>query len=338
MDKNKAFDEPIDRLYSGLAKEFEDSGRNISLFHIASRLGDRNLQKKALEKESQKFADFGFNEEGRLFLRIASDHMQSRSLNDIKISHIELSIINTVSKRLLSDYNDAKAGFDNNSGLKALRHAKRLTSVVHMLMRLDSLYISASTDWPLPFKNAQGDGWYEGRNSVFGINFEYADTLCPRIADLIDGFDFTLLKRIEMKAEDIKGTLEKSKADWFDPGKFDDTIKKLCKNARTDKDYLLDVLSDLSDTGMKNTMHMFENINWPVTKMHCLYKAVENLEKLASNNKYLNTERLLGSMQLMAMWESSDLHSFERLFGISMLPKSVGEQATLDAFGGLMRQ
>ncbi len=327
----------IETLYSDMARRYDSSGMYVSMFHAAKRLGDKELQAKALENEAAKFSLFGFDERSRLFLNLTKERMDKGSLEDIDIPQIELSIIGVTAKRLAAYYGNAKESFNKASGISALRHAKRLVSGMYAMSRLDSLYDNVSSGWPFPFADGPDKNKYAGRDYFIVENFDYIDSVCPRIADIVKSFDLAMEKKTLQKIRPMSELLKKSEVDESHIEKFVSAIPRLIGNAMSDSRHLVDVLSDLGEDGRNEVMRTIGGTEGPITRMHCLYLFVENLEGIAERRDIQRAEDIIESMHLMATWRSSDLHSFERLLAVSKPRKSHGRQTNLDKYLKLRR-
>jgi hypothetical protein len=328
----------IEALYSYMAKRYYGSGMYISAFHLAKRLGDKGLESKALEKEASKFSLFGFDAGSKLFLSLANERMKNGSLEDIDIPQIELSIINAEAKRLVAHYSNAKELFGKASGKSALRHAKKLVSSMYAMSRLDSLYGNISQNWPFPFAEETKYGRYDGRDYFIAENLDYLDSVCPKIAKIAGDFDFVMGKKILKKIKPLSVLLEKLGVEESLVGRLVPMASKLIGSATDNSGRFLNVLSDLGKDRMSEAMQTIGGADGPVTKMNCLYLSIENLERIAEKGNARRAEDILESMQLMAMWNSCDMHSFERLLAISRPMKSYGRQTNLDRYLKLRRK
>ena len=112
---------------------------------------------------------------------------------------------------------------------------------------------------------------------------------------------------------------------------------KLIENATDNSGHFLNVRSGLGKDGISEAMQTIAGADGPITRMNCLYVSIENLERIAEKGNTQKAEDILESMQLMAMWNSCDMHSFERLLAISGPRKSYGRQTNLDRYLKLMR-
>ena len=330
--------EKMETLYSDMARSYDSSGMYISMFHAAKRLGDKSLETEAIEKEAAKFSLFGFDYGARLFLDLAKERMDKGILEDIDIPQIELGIINITSKRLVAYYDNCKELFDKAQGTSALKHVEKLVSGMYAMSRLDSLYYHISSGWPFPFADGTERNVYYGSDHFIAENLEYLEFVCPRIADIVENSDLIMEKRILQKVGHMNKLLKKSGVDEQHTSEFVSAIPKLIGNAVSSRDLLLGALSDLDKNSMAKVILAIGRAEGPRTKLQCLYLSVENLEGIAEGGDFQRLEDIIESIQRMAMWKSSDLHSFERLLAISEPRKSYGRQTNLDRYLKLRRR
>ena len=338
LERDIKMPEKIETLYSDILRSYDNSGMYISMFHAAKRLGDKGLESKAIEKEAAKFSLFGFDYGARLFLDLAKKRMDKGTLEDIDIPQIELGVINIISKKLVAHYDNCKELFDKAKGTSALKHVEKLVSDMYAMSRLDSLYHNISSGWPFPFASGTGRNMYYGSDHFIAENLDYLAFVCPRIAGIVENSDLIMEKKILQKVGRMNKLLKKSEVEEQHESEFVSAVQKLIGNAVSNRDLLLGALSDPSRENMAKVLLAAGRAEGPLTKMQCLYLSIGNLKGIAEGGDIQRIEDIIESMQRMAMWKSSDLHSFEHLLAISEPRKSYGRQTNLDRYLKLRRR
>lgn len=326
----------IEAFYSNMARRYESSKMYISMFYMARRLGDKGLQTKAIENEAKKFSDFGFEDDAKLFSNLAKKRIEEGSLEDIDIPQIELSIIDVIGKKLIAHYDSAKELFDNASGIKALKHAKKLVSGMCSISRLNSLYLDFYSGWPLAFaKGLRGMDRYKA-DYFIERKSDYLEFVCPSIAEIAENFDLIMEKKISQKAKGISGLLEEYGVGELYEGKLVSAIPKLVRNAVGDNDRLLDALYSLR---WEDISVMMQNIGGAdSSKPRLLYLALENLESIAKSGDFRRAKGIIESMHDVAMQKTTEPNNFEHLLKISQPMKSSRSKEDLGRYVKLRRK
>ena len=320
--------EKLDGLYRLAAQRYKEDGRNISLFFLARRLANPDMEKEALALESKKIAKLGFGKEAKAFLGMSMKKLRSRiagELDDISLANMEeklfAKIESDIKKSLDAKLNEFKNATDLNAlilGHEIIEGFEAYTKVYEAIKKL-------SEDWP--YNNS-----YEYCYLPYELHIE--ENVRPKILSIIEHYDSGFKEKVEEKTDFIISKFSESYEELCLDG-LKSTVNALSKSA-IENNY-----RDKPENGYGFPVSRLEDMlyggNIPNTKLHYLSMTIDNLGDMLTKGRIDKAIGLIESLKKQASLRDKGLWSFGRIYNAYSVI-SVGKQTALDDFGILLRR